>query len=52
VRPDGPVDFEPLQVFTATGGRVARHVLFADPAVFEAFDLPERVSSGELRQAR
>ena len=41
-----------LQVFTVTGGRVTSNVVFADPAVFEAFALPERVSFGELRPAR
>lgn len=32
-----------FQVFTVTGGRVARNVVFADPRVFEAFGLPERI---------
>jgi DNA-directed RNA polymerase specialized sigma24 family protein len=32
-----------LQVFTVTGGRVARNVLFADPRVFETFDLPTQI---------
>jgi RNA polymerase sigma-70 factor (ECF subfamily) len=41
-----------LQVFTVTGGRVARNVVFADPAVFESFGLPERVSFDKLRPAR
>ena len=41
-----------LQVFTVTGGRVTSNVVFADPAVFEAFGLPERDSFGELRPAR
>jgi RNA polymerase sigma-70 factor, ECF subfamily len=41
-----------LQVFTVAGGRVARNVVFADPAVFEAFGLPERISFDELRPAR
>jgi RNA polymerase sigma-70 factor, ECF subfamily len=30
-----------LQVFTITSGLVARNVVFADPAVLEAFDLPK-----------
>ncbi|SDI55251.1 RNA polymerase sigma-70 factor, ECF subfamily [Nonomuraea jiangxiensis] len=38
-----------LQVFTVTGGRVAHNVVFADPAVFRAFDLPERISFDERR---
>jgi len=41
-----------LQVFTVAGGRVARNVVFADPAVFESFGLPERVSFDKLRPAR
>jgi RNA polymerase sigma-70 factor, ECF subfamily len=41
-----------LQVFTVTGGRVARNVVFADPAVFEAFGLPGRISPGDFRPAR
>jgi RNA polymerase sigma-70 factor, ECF subfamily len=32
-----------LQVFTVTRGRVARNVVFADPRVFEAFDLPAQI---------
>ena len=41
-----------LQVFTVAGGRVARNVVFADPAVFESFGLPERVSFDKLHPAR
>ena len=41
-----------LQVFTVTGGRVTRNVVFADPAVFEAFSLPEQVSFDKLRPPR
>jgi RNA polymerase sigma-70 factor (ECF subfamily) len=37
-----------LQVLTVTGGRVARNVVFADPDVLQAFDLPEEISSDEL----
>ncbi len=33
-----------LQVFTVSRGRIARNVVFADPAVFEAFELPEQIS--------
>jgi RNA polymerase sigma-70 factor (ECF subfamily) len=32
--------------------QVARNIVFADPAVFEAFQLPERVSPAELRRER
>jgi RNA polymerase sigma-70 factor (ECF subfamily) len=41
-----------LQVFTVTGGRVARNVVFADPRVFEAFDLPTQISSGQSHPPR
>jgi RNA polymerase sigma-70 factor, ECF subfamily len=50
--PGGGLRLHTLQVFTVTGGRVARNVVFADPAVFEAFALPERVSFDELRPGR
>jgi RNA polymerase sigma-70 factor, ECF subfamily len=50
--PGGGHRLHTLQVFTVTGGRVSRNVVFADPAVFEAFGLPERVSFDELRPAR
>ena len=33
-----------LQVFTVSRGRIARNVVFADPAVLEAFELPERIT--------
>jgi RNA polymerase sigma-70 factor, ECF subfamily len=35
-----------LQVFTVTAGRVTANVVFADPRVFGAFGLPERINSG------
>ena len=41
-----------LQVFTVTAGRVTRNVVFADPRVFEAFDLPGQISGDEVRQPR
>jgi RNA polymerase sigma-70 factor (ECF subfamily) len=41
-----------LQVFTVTGGQVTRNVVFADPRVFEAFDLPGQISSSEFRRPR
>ena len=50
--PGGGHRLHTLQVFTVTGGRVARNVVFADPRVFEAFDLPTQISSGESRQPR
>jgi RNA polymerase sigma-70 factor, ECF subfamily len=50
--PGGGHVLHTLQVFTVTGALVACNVVFADPRVFGAFDLPERLSPGELRQAR
>lgn len=50
--PAGAHRLHTLQVFTVTGGRVARNVVFADPRVFEAFDLPEQISFNEFRNAR
>jgi RNA polymerase sigma-70 factor, ECF subfamily len=50
--PGGGHRLHSLQVFTVTGGRVAHNVVFADPGVLEAFDLPDRVSPGEFRQPR
>jgi RNA polymerase sigma-70 factor, ECF subfamily len=44
--PGGGHRMHSLQVFTVTGGRVTRNVVFADPHVFEAFGLPARVSAG------
>jgi RNA polymerase sigma-70 factor, ECF subfamily len=41
-----------LQVFTVAGGLVARNVVFADPAVLRSFELPERISSCDFRDAR
>ncbi|MFK4099409.1 sigma-70 family RNA polymerase sigma factor [Streptomyces sp. NPDC019531] len=49
---DGAHRLHTLQVFTVTGGRVAHNVVFADPRVFEAFDLPRRISSEEFRRER
>jgi RNA polymerase sigma-70 factor (ECF subfamily) len=37
-----------LQVFTVAGGLVARNVVFADPGVFKAFDLPERMPADDF----
>ena len=50
--PGGGHRLHTLQVFTVTGGRVARNVVFADPRVFEAFDLSTQISFGEFRQPR
>jgi RNA polymerase sigma-70 factor (ECF subfamily) len=51
-QPGGPHRLHTLQVLTVAGGRVTHNVVFADPRVFEAFDLPTRISSEDLRQAR
>ena len=41
-----------LQVFTVTGGQVAANVVFADPAVFRVFALPDRLPADDFRPAR
>ncbi|NUR92099.1 MAG: RNA polymerase subunit sigma-70 [Nonomuraea sp.] len=43
--PGGGLRLHTLQVFTVTNGLVARNVVFADPAVLDAFRLPERMSA-------
>jgi RNA polymerase sigma-70 factor (ECF subfamily) len=50
--PGGGHRLHTLQVFTVSAGLVARNVVFADPRVFEAFDLPGPIALGEFRQAR
>jgi RNA polymerase sigma-70 factor, ECF subfamily len=50
--PGGGHRLHTLQVFTVTGGRVARNVVFADPGVFRAFALSAQISSGEFRRPR
>jgi len=50
--PGGGHRLHTLQVVTVTGGRVAHNVVFADPRVFEAFDLPARLAPDESRSAR
>ncbi|MFG3577543.1 sigma-70 family RNA polymerase sigma factor [Micromonospora chersina] len=51
-QPGGPHRLHTLQVLTVTGGRVAHNVVFADPGVFAAFDLPPEISSDDLPPAR
>ena len=51
-QPGGPHRLHTLQVLTVTGGRVAHNVVFADPGVFAAFDLPPQISSDKLPPAR
>jgi len=50
--PGGGHRLHTLQVFTITSGRVARNVVFADPGVFRAFDLPEQISPADSRPPR
>jgi RNA polymerase sigma-70 factor (ECF subfamily) len=50
--PGGGHRLHTLQVFTVTGGRVAHNVVFADPRIFDAFDLPARLAPDESRSAR
>ena len=40
------------KVFTVTGGQVAGNVVFADPAVFRVFGLPDQLPPGDFRPAR
>lgn len=41
-----------LQVFALDGGLVTANVVFADPSLFESFDLPQELLSDEIRAAR
>jgi RNA polymerase sigma-70 factor (ECF subfamily) len=50
--PAGGYRLHTLQVFSVTGGRIARNVVFADPRVLEAFDLPGEISYDEFRRPR
>jgi RNA polymerase sigma-70 factor (ECF subfamily) len=50
--PAGGRRLHTLQVFTVVGGLVARTVVFADPAVFAAFDLAERIPDDGSDPAR
>ncbi|MFF4890907.1 sigma-70 family RNA polymerase sigma factor [Micromonospora chersina] len=51
-QPGGPHRLHTLQVLTVTGGQVAHNVVFADPGVFAAFDLPPQISSDKRPPAR
>jgi RNA polymerase sigma-70 factor, ECF subfamily len=52
--PDPPAGhrLHTLQVLTVAGGRVARNVTFADPAVFGPFGLAERIPPGNSSTER
>ncbi|MCW2898769.1 MAG: polymerase subunit sigma-70 [Streptosporangiaceae bacterium] len=41
-----------LQVLTVTGGRVAHNVVFADPGVFDAFQLARHIPAGDFAPER
>ncbi|MDQ0604703.1 ketosteroid isomerase-like protein [Streptomyces canus] len=41
-----------LQVFTVTDDRVAHNVVFADPRVFDVFELPREIPAGGFRRER
>ena len=41
-----------LQVFTIENGKVTRNVVFADPRVFAAFDLPPQIPVSDFRSER
>jgi RNA polymerase sigma-70 factor (ECF subfamily) len=51
-QPGGQHRLHTLQVLAVTGGRVTHNVVFADPHVFEAFDLATQISPDEFRQPR
>jgi RNA polymerase sigma-70 factor, ECF subfamily len=50
--PAGGHRLHSLQIFTVTGGLVSHNVVFADPAVFDAFGLARSISAEDLRPAR
>lgn len=45
--PGGGHRLHTLQVITVTGGRIAANIVFADPRVFAAFELPSEIPAGE-----
>jgi RNA polymerase sigma-70 factor, ECF subfamily len=50
--PEGGFRLHTLQVFTVADGRIARNVVFADPRVFEAFELPTEISPDQFAPGR
>ncbi|MEH0467374.1 sigma-70 family RNA polymerase sigma factor [Streptomyces hayashii] len=50
--PGGGHRLHTLQVFTVADGRVAHNVVFADPRVLDAFELPREIPASELRRER
>jgi RNA polymerase sigma-70 factor, ECF subfamily len=49
---DGGYRPHTLQVFTVSSGRITCNVVFADPRVFDAFDLPRHISFEDFRPER
>jgi RNA polymerase sigma-70 factor (ECF subfamily) len=49
---DGGYRLHTLQVFTIQSGRVTCNVVFADPRVFDAFDLPQHIPLDDSRPER
>ncbi|MFE7440931.1 sigma-70 family RNA polymerase sigma factor [Streptomyces chartreusis] len=52
VEPGGRWRLHTLQVLTVTDGRIAHNVVFADPRVFDAFELPGEIPTAEFRRER
>jgi RNA polymerase sigma-70 factor (ECF subfamily) len=50
--PGGRHRLHTLQVFTVTDGRIAHNVVFADPRVFDAFELPREIPANQFRRER
>jgi len=50
--PEGGCRLHSLQVFSIQTGRVTRNVVFADPRIFHAFDLPQHISLDQFRSER
>ncbi|WP_369223301.1 sigma-70 family RNA polymerase sigma factor [Streptomyces sp. R39] len=50
--PGGGHRLHTLQVFSVADGRIAHNVVFADPRVFDAFELPRGIPAGEFRRER
>jgi RNA polymerase sigma-70 factor, ECF subfamily len=48
--PGGGHQLHTLQVFTVVRGKVMRNVVFANPRVFEAFDLPTQIPADKFRR--
>jgi RNA polymerase sigma-70 factor (ECF subfamily) len=50
--PGGGHRLHTLQVFTVTDGRVTHNVVFADPRVFDAFELPREIPPDQFHRER